>query len=77
MVRLGDLDVDYDAGFKLYLTTRQTNPHYLPETYIQVNLVNFTVTKKVSNTVLHSMQRTLYLLIQLITRAQSSAVQEN
>lgn len=48
-MRLGDRDVDYDPGFKLYMTTGLANPHYLPETYIQVNLVNFTVTKEVGN----------------------------
>lgn len=47
VIRLADHDVDYDSNFKLYMTTQLTNPHYLPEAYIQVNLVNFMVTKEV------------------------------
>ncbi|KIZ07655.1 Dynein heavy chain 6, axonemal [Monoraphidium neglectum] len=47
MIRLGDADVDYDAGFRLYLTTKLANPHYLPEVCIKVTLINFTVTMKV------------------------------
>ncbi|KAL1130882.1 hypothetical protein AAG570_012123 [Ranatra chinensis] len=43
-IRLGDSDVDYDPAFRLYLTTKMSNPHYLPEICIQVTLVNFTVT---------------------------------
>ena len=31
LIRVGDTDVDYDPGFKLYLTTKLPNPHYLPE----------------------------------------------
>jgi len=30
--------------FKLYLTTKIPNPHYLPEICIKVTLINFTVT---------------------------------
>jgi hypothetical protein len=48
VVRLGDRDVDYDAGFRLYMTCRLANPHYLPEAYIRVNLVDFTVKRQVS-----------------------------
>ena len=44
LIRLGDTDVDYDANFKLYMTTKMPNPHYLPEVCIKVTLINFTVT---------------------------------
>ncbi|KAL2609519.1 hypothetical protein R1flu_028092 [Riccia fluitans] len=44
LIRLGDTDVDYDPRFKLYMTTKLANPHYLPEVCIKVTLVNFTVT---------------------------------
>lgn len=44
MIRLGDSDVEYDSQFKLYITTKMANPHYLPEICILVTLVNFTVT---------------------------------
>lgn len=43
LIRLGDTDVDYDANFKLYMTSKLSNPHYLPEICIQVTLVNFLV----------------------------------
>ena len=44
LIRLGDSDVDYDAAFKLYMTTKMPNPHYLPEVCIKVTIINFTVT---------------------------------
>lgn len=44
MLRLGDQDVSYDSHFRLYLTTKLPNPHYLPEICIKVNVINFTVT---------------------------------
>jgi hypothetical protein len=47
LVRLGDADVDWDPSFRLYLTTKLANPHYLPEVCIKVTLINFTVTSKV------------------------------
>ena len=44
MLRLGDQDITYDSHFRLYLTTKLPNPHYLPEICIKVNIINFTVT---------------------------------
>ncbi|KAJ2954382.1 hypothetical protein O0L34_g2646 [Tuta absoluta] len=44
LIHLGDSDIEYDTHFRLYLTTKLANPHYLPEICIQVTLVNFTVT---------------------------------
>lgn len=43
-MRLGDANLDYDDGFKFYMTTKMPNPHYLPEVCIKVTLINFTVT---------------------------------
>ena len=43
-LRVGDQDVDYDTNFRLYLTTKLPNPHYLPEISIKTTLINFTVT---------------------------------
>ena len=48
MVPLGDAEVEYDPGFKLYLATSLPNPHYLPEVCIKINLINFSVTQKVT-----------------------------
>lgn len=36
--------MDYADSFKMYLTTKMPNPHYLPEVCIKVNIINFTVT---------------------------------
>lgn len=36
MIRLGDSDVEYDKNFKLYMTSKMSNPHYLPEICIKV-----------------------------------------
>jgi dynein heavy chain len=47
LIRLGDADVDYDPAFKLYITTKVADPHYLPEVCIKVTLINFTVTMQV------------------------------
>ncbi|CAK4093461.1 unnamed protein product [Aphanomyces euteiches] len=44
LIHLGDSDVDYDPSFKLWITTKMANPHYLPEVYIKVTIINFTVT---------------------------------
>ncbi|CAL7933549.1 unnamed protein product [Xylocopa violacea] len=44
LIRFGDTEVEYDRNFKLYITTKIANPHYLPEICIKVTIVNFTVT---------------------------------
>ena len=38
--------IDYDSRFKLYMTTKMPNPHYLPEMFIRVSVINFTVTEE-------------------------------
>lgn len=44
-LKLGDVVIDYDKNFRLYMTTKLSNPHYLPEICINVTLVNFLVTE--------------------------------
>ncbi|CAG5121595.1 unnamed protein product, partial [Candidula unifasciata] len=46
LIRLGDTDLDYDRNFRFYMTSKLSNPHYLPEVCIKVTIINFTVTKK-------------------------------
>ncbi|KAK6993294.1 Dynein heavy chain 6 axonemal, partial [Biomphalaria glabrata] len=46
LIGLGDSDIDYDRNFRFYMTTKLSNPHYLPEVCIKVTVINFTVTKK-------------------------------
>lgn len=43
-MRIGNTDIEYDNQFRFYMTTKMSNPHYLPDICIQVTLVNFTVT---------------------------------
>ena len=43
-IRLGDGNVEYDDNFKLYITTKLRNPHYLPEVSTKVSLLNFMIT---------------------------------
>jgi len=38
--------IDYDKRFRLYMTTKMSNPHYLPEIFIRVTVINFTVTQE-------------------------------
>lgn len=44
LIRIGDSDVDYDDNFRLFLTTKMPNPHYLPEVCIKVTIINFMIT---------------------------------
>ncbi|KAJ1097170.1 hypothetical protein NDU88_002296 [Pleurodeles waltl] len=43
-IRLGENIVEYSHEFKLYMTTRLRNPHYLPEVAVKVCLLNFMIT---------------------------------
>ena len=45
LIRLGDSDIEYDQNFRFYITTKLSNPHYLPEVCIKVTIINFSVTK--------------------------------
>jgi len=44
LIHLGDSDVPYSDEFKLYITTKLANPHYMPEVCIKTTIINFTVT---------------------------------
>ncbi|CCW68744.1 unnamed protein product [Phytomonas sp. Hart1] len=43
-VRIGDSAIPYDTNFKLYITTKLSNPTYTPETIVSVSLLNFFIT---------------------------------
>ena len=43
-IRLGDSVVEYSEEFRFYMTTKLTNPHYLPEVAVKVTLLNFMIT---------------------------------
>jgi dynein heavy chain, axonemal len=44
VIQIGSMDVEYNPNFQLYLTTRMANPHYLPEVFIRVSVINFVTT---------------------------------
>ena len=43
-IRYCDKDVNYDDQFKLFMTSKIPNPHFLPEICIKLTVINFTVT---------------------------------
>ncbi|XP_012056092.1 PREDICTED: dynein heavy chain 1, axonemal-like [Atta cephalotes] len=43
-IKIGENIVPYNFDFRLYLTTRLSNPYYTPDTAIKVLIVNFTLT---------------------------------
>ncbi|KAG8433111.1 hypothetical protein GDO86_017410 [Hymenochirus boettgeri] len=43
-LRLGENIIEYSKDFRLYMTTRLRNPHYLPEVAVKVCLLNFMIT---------------------------------
>jgi len=43
-LRIGDRFVEYNHSFKLFMTTKLANPHYLPEVSTKLQMVNFMVT---------------------------------
>jgi len=44
MIKLGDNTIEYSADFKMYLTTKLSNPHYPPELCVSVAILNFMAT---------------------------------
>lgn len=43
-VKLGDSIIEYNNDFRLYITTKLRNPHYVPEVSVKVTLINFIIT---------------------------------
>eukprot|EP01135_Chromosphaera_perkinsii_P011757 Nk52_evm3s2496 gene=Nk52_evmTU3s2496 len=43
-VKIIDKEVDFSPQFKIFLTTKMSNPTYSPETYARTSIVDFTVT---------------------------------
>jgi dynein heavy chain len=44
-LKLGGEEVEYDPKFQLYLQTKLSNPHYIPEVAAQCTLINFIATE--------------------------------
>ena len=45
-MKIGAEEVPYNMDFRLFITTKMPNPHYVPEITIKVTLINFTVTQE-------------------------------
>ena len=43
-IKYNERKIMYDENFRLFLTTKMPNPHFLPETCIKLTIINFTVT---------------------------------
>eukprot|EP00818_Percolomonas_sp_WS_P004801 CAMPEP_0117449454 /NCGR_PEP_ID=MMETSP0759-20121206/7954_1 /TAXON_ID=63605 /ORGANISM="Percolomonas cosmopolitus, Strain WS" /LENGTH=4456 /DNA_ID=CAMNT_0005241931 /DNA_START=311 /DNA_END=13681 /DNA_ORIENTATION=- len=44
VIKLSGEEVEVDKGFRLYLCTRLSNPHYSPEIYGKTQIINYSVT---------------------------------
>jgi hypothetical protein len=43
-ISLGETVLEYSEHFRFYLTSKLRNPHFLPEVYNMVTIVNFSLT---------------------------------
>jgi len=44
MIKLGDNEIDFVDSFKLFFTTKLSNPKYSPEIMGKTMVINYTVT---------------------------------
>jgi len=44
MLKLGDQDIEYSQDFKMFMTTKLSNPNYTPEIFGKTMIINFSVT---------------------------------
>ena len=45
-IKIGENIVEFNKNFRIYFTTKLSNPHYPPETSTKISLVIFTITKE-------------------------------
>lgn len=45
MIKFSDSEVEFDENFRLFIVTKTPNPNLLPEIFIRVTVINFTVTE--------------------------------
>jgi dynein heavy chain len=44
MITLGDQKIEYSDDFKMFMTTKISNPNYTPEVFGKTMIINFSVT---------------------------------
>ena len=44
VMKINETEVEYNSNFQLFLVTPLSNPHFFPEVFNQVTVINFTVT---------------------------------
>ena len=44
-IKIADTEMDFDARFRLYMTSRLGNPHFSPELAAKTTIIDFTVTQ--------------------------------
>ena len=44
IIQIGDKQLTYNNAFKFFMTTTLPNPHYSPETFVKVTIINFAIT---------------------------------
>ena len=43
-IEFNSIQIEYNNNFRIFFTTKLSNPHYSPEMFINLNIINFTVT---------------------------------
>lgn len=46
VIKLGDKEVEWDPNFRLYLTSKLSNPHYGPEVSGKTSIINYGLTQQ-------------------------------
>lgn len=46
VIKLGDKEVEWDPNFRLYLTSKLSNPHYGPEVCSKTSIINYGLTQQ-------------------------------
>lgn len=44
-IKIGDKTIPYSQYFKLFMITTASNPHYSPETFAKITIINFAITE--------------------------------
>lgn len=46
VIKLGDKEVEWDSNFRMYMTSKLSNPHYGPEVSGKTMIINYSVTEQ-------------------------------